>query len=392
MTLRDNDGQPRPDWFNKDLLCAAGSVLFLPDGVSSLWCKDCETANLVGFARNAEGEVEVLPRFPEGERQARFFLYYMLGRTLGFEPLACALEAGGVPEVLPPLLFHVYLLAAWRHGMYRTYNTVKYDDARLRGVVDVPRFVCRDVPFRGNVAYRVRERRADNRITRLVRHTIDYLDRQGSLQMQRSQIAQAVADFRNASPSSSAAEIPWVVREAMAPIANMWHADYERLRRLCLLILRGEALDYRAGNCDVCGLLTDISWLWEEYCACILTGTDMKHPDNRKKTGAICLDKEKEWKCYPDFYNSKVVIDAKFKAKVDSDDHCQLISYMHVLSCETGVFLLPTAGGSTHHLRGRGGNIEVYGLGVPSVSGGYDDFVSEMSKRENALIEKIKDP
>lgn len=62
-------------------------------------------------------------------------------------------------------------------GVYRQYITHKYNDANVRGVIDVSRHIKYNEPFNGSVAYTTREYSYDNHITQLIRHTIEFISK-----------------------------------------------------------------------------------------------------------------------------------------------------------------------------------------------------------------------
>lgn len=72
-------------------------------------------------------------------------------------------------------LFPVLLKKAMRQGVFRENQSRHYDDANIKGRVDVARFIRKDIPFAGHVAYQTREYSADNDMNQLIRHTIEYI-------------------------------------------------------------------------------------------------------------------------------------------------------------------------------------------------------------------------
>ena len=60
-----------------------------------------------------------------------------------------------------------------RKGVYKEYVKRQYNNTNISGTIDVARHVRSNIPFIGNVAYRTREFSYDNKLTQLVRHTIE---------------------------------------------------------------------------------------------------------------------------------------------------------------------------------------------------------------------------
>lgn len=73
------------------------------------------------------------------------------------------------------ICFPYYLKLAYRQGIYRTYVRNEYNDAYVKGRIDVNRHIRMNVPFRGQIAYSTREYSADNPMIQLIRHTIEYI-------------------------------------------------------------------------------------------------------------------------------------------------------------------------------------------------------------------------
>ena len=118
---------------------------------------------------------------------------------------------------------------------------------------------------------------------------------------------------------------------------------------LCLQILRMEEMKYGENDEEVCGILFDGAWLWEEYVNTILQECGFKHPRNKEKEDPIYLFEDNKGKRYPDFYKDDMILDAKYKhlgsysrvSEVDRNDVHQLISYITALHVENGGFVAP---------------------------------------------------
>lgn len=63
------------------------------------------------------------------------------------------------------------------------------------------------------------------------------------------------------------------------------------------------------------GILFDVSYLWEEYLATILTKQGFQHPNNRKGLGCIYLAEYNRLPRYPDYYREydRLIVDANIK-------------------------------------------------------------------------------
>ena len=110
-----------------------------------------------------------------------------------------------------------------------------------------------------------------------------------------------------------------------------------------------EEVKYGETDEEICCILFDGAWLWEEYLNTILQKEGFKHPENKKHKGGIYLFEDHSGIRYPDFYKDDIVLDAKYKklesyekvSKVNRDDLHQLITYITNLQASKGVFIAP---------------------------------------------------
>lgn len=162
-------------------------------------------------------------------------------------------------------------------------------------------------------------------------------------------------------------------------------------------ILRHEKNKYGAKDDKIHGVLFDVSYLWEEYLATILSKQGFKHPNNKRGTGRIYLALPNQFPRYPDFYREKgsVIADAKYKRNIDTrDDVNQMITYLYRLKAQKGVFILPTNKVRTkerYHLYGYGeeanAELQKYFFLVPQDVTDFKTFAKEISKSENKIGE-----
>ena len=131
--------------------------------------------------------------------------------------------------------------------------------------------------------------------------------------------------------------------------SHPYYTEYQPLQCLCLQILRMEEVKYGETDEEICGILFDGAWLWEEYLNTILQKEGFRHPENKKHKGGIYLFEDHSGIRYPDFYKDDIVLDAKYKklesyekvSKVNRNDLHQLITYITNLQATKGVFIAP---------------------------------------------------
>ena len=393
------------------------------------------TGNLMGFF-GKDGHLLVIgSRFAENAEDD-FFLYHMLNKVLRFNLTNMKPSYGedgpAYVRLLEFLLPH-YLNEAVRHGVYKEYVRREYNDSHVRGVIVVPRFIRRDVPFVGKVAYNTREFSYDNPVTQLVRHTIEYLDGDSLFSglMKGPDVRKAVRAIRDATPSYRAGDRRKVIAtNERRPVTSRYFSDYLTLQHICLDILRGRGVSMRGEKDKVYGVLFDGAWLWEEYLNCLLkehsrtTSWNLYHPRNKTKELKQHLfgdqerdDQERddqEQACYPDFFWNEsngdkfVIMDAKYKpiGNIRRDDYLQILAYMYRFNkSPRGAFLYPESngkeraelcvrrgaevdGGSIGDSYNREDYVYKIGLQVPSAKDA-DAFRDEMANSEKDFCKSL---
>ena len=134
-----------------------------------------ETNNIVGFIGIGNSQLTIRSRFADAN-QEDYFLHYMLEKVMAIN-IIDFMHQTAEEQIFDFLifLFPVLLKKAMRQGVFREYQSRHYDDANIKGRVDVARFIRKDIPFAGHVAYQTREYSADNYLNQLIRHTIEYI-------------------------------------------------------------------------------------------------------------------------------------------------------------------------------------------------------------------------
>ncbi|MCR5183373.1 MAG: McrC family protein [Opitutales bacterium] len=361
------------------------------------------TGDIMGFVARGNTSWTICSRFAQGGAAGTdFFLHYMLQKVchINFFDLPTGLTRERIFDFLP-LLFPFYLKRALSQGLYKEYRRFEYDDARVRGVIDVSRHIRKNIPFCGKVAYKTREHSFDNAVTQLVRHTLEQLrgnricrqlaDRDPDVRAAAKQIIDATSDYNRF-------ERDKVLARTRHPIRSPFFVNYEPLRKLCRWILMHEKLRYERSDKKIYGLLFDGAWLWEEYLWTLLKtcGNGITHTQNKEKSGGFSPFRAGNiGRFYPDFYGNGTVFDAKYKnfdkKNPDSADLQQMIAYMHVLDCGNGKFLFPSEKASSDEkrlgeLNGQGGSIFTCALAIPQDAADYRDFCQKIVAEENRFV------
>ena len=359
-----------------------------------------KTGNIMGFVGYRGTQVRIHSRFANDDDRD-YFLHYMLQRVFAINlfDLKYDSDSESVFDFLV-YLFPTFLKRALRQGLYKEYQSRQYNDANIRGRIDVSRHIQKNIPFAGKVAYSTREYVADNHVTQLIRHTIEYIASHpycGNILANDEETKEAVGIINAATPSYNRHDRHKVIGQNLRPVSHPYFGDYRPLQRLCLQILRHEELKYGSDDKQIYGVLFDGAWLWEEYINTILGKEGFEHPRNKKGEGRKYLFVGNLGACYPDFYSKEMVLDAKYKGysewkDVQNADLFQVIAYMHVLGLNRGGFLVPKRGDNKlfpRDLNGHGGQLSVFGMNVSIMSESYRDYVVAMQKEESVLLDEI---
>lgn len=260
------------------------------------------------------------------------------------------------------------------------------------------------MPFVGNIAYATREYSRDNDMTELIRHTIEFIKTKKygeailNINQETKENVKAIVDN---TPLYNKLERNNIVGKNLRIKNHSYYTEYRPLQILCLQILRMEEMKYGENDEEVCGILFDGAWLWEEYVNTILQEYGFKHPENKLKKGGIYLFEDQTGIRYPDFYKDEMVLDAKYKqlssysrvAEVARDDVHQLISYITALQVEKGGFVAPLEQPQseipTSYLKGSTASLSIYGIEIVKDAISYADFCDKMKMTETTFIKSI---
>lgn len=387
------------------------------------------TGNIMGFIGVNDTQIDIRSRFAK-EDGNDYFLHYMLQKVFAIN-LFDIKHTTDKEQVFDFLLylFPYFLQKALGQGLYKKYRRFEYNDANIRGPIDVSRHIRQNIPFRGTVAYSTREHSYDNEVTQLVRHTIEYIKTKAHgahILSNNKETKEAVSQIVMATQTYNVRERQKVINQNLRPVRHPYYSAYTELQKICLQILRHESLKYGQEKDKVYGILFDGAWLWEEYLNSIFEKNhlDITHAKNKTKDNGIQIY-EGSNKYYPDFYkdtgdaNNSYVLDAKYK-QLNKDNHIdeqsgknhisicredlfQMITYLHVLPARKCALLYPLeikesteikgkqiVVSNPRKLKGDGGEIFGYGLRI-SKEKEKEGFWSEMQETEKELCDSISE-
>ena len=306
-------------------------------------CLRIDTGNIMGSLRlripgsTCIVELQIVSRFDSGKDQ--LFLNYLLGKAMGVD-FSDFVDSGGASfmQILLAVLLVRAMSAADKVGLLREYRRYDCNDLRPKGRMELNRHIKTNFPQCASIAYSKRELTGDLPVNRLIRHSISLVERKWPWLIVHDAGARHFSDMMKRYVRDYA---PMEVKKHMMsqafsrPVSHpFFGVHYEPLRILSRMLLHGDGLgiygedDYR----EVCGVLFDGAWLWEEYVASILEGEGFVHSNPATRAGVRYAFKSPcdEGELYPDFVSSsrRMILDAKYKRGwIHRDDRLQLMAY-----------------------------------------------------------------
>ena len=376
------------------------------------------TNNIMGFIGYNDTQIKITSRFASDKND--YFLHYMLQKVLCLNifDLEHSSDKDDSFDFLIYMFTHFFQKAI-RQGIYKSYQKREYNDANVRGTIDINRHIKNNIPFGGKVAYKTREYSRDNDITQLIRHTIEYIDtkNKGILNIAKEEVKNSISQMIEATPRYDKNKRQNIIGRNLKKLNHPYFYEYEPLRKICVQILKHEEIKYGREENKIYGILFDGAYLWEEYIWTILKDLNFKHPRNKEKTDGVKLLNDK-WNVYPDFYNydKKIVLDTKYKMlnrnneEIDGSDKHQIISYVYTLGAKKGGFVYPSENKelpfdnigilnrefNKNMLEDYSPSIFKYAFLIPNkksneeIFENINDFKKEIEKSENDFKEKIE--
>lgn len=370
------------------------------------------SGNVMGFIGVGDERLVIESRFSTGNND--FLFQYLLEKVLDFPNIVNIETDANQDDRLFSLLlflFPYYLKTAMRKGVFKTYIRNLYNNANVKGIIDISRHIKKNIPFTGNVAYSQREYSYDNYLLELIRHTIEHIKKKPYGNRLLSQVKDEVKLVVEVTSDYELYDKRKIINENKKNVVrHAFFREYRALQQLCILILQNQKHQIGSGSRRIYGILFDGAWLWEEYMN-MLVGDIFYHPMNKAKQGVQYLFAGNKGKIYPDFISKneidRVIADAKYKPidNIGNKDYLQLLAYMFRFDAKKGFYLYPEAE-NTDDLRlcvNKGSSYEnnvsareevcvtKHGLKIPNDTERYDDFVSKIKECEVVFIKRLSE-
>lgn len=369
--------------------------------------------NVMGFIGYGDERLSIISRF--SDENSDYFLQYMLTQVLDF-PAIVDLSTSSSQDArlfnLLVFLFPYYLKRALRKGLFKTYICKKYNDSNVKGIIDIPRHIDKNIPFVGKIAYNQRDYSYDNFLMELIRHTIEFIKKKPYGKRILTKVINEVQFAVDATQEYAPFDKRVIIeKNTINTVRHAYYREYRLLQNLCLLILQHKKHQVGSGPRNMYGILFDGSWLWEEYIN-LLIKEKFYHPRNKSGEGDQRLFAGGKGLIYPDFigreHTHRLIADAKYKPidNIGGNDYLQLLAYMFRFDAKTGYYLYPdskTTGNLTLFLNAGvkyENNVHArddicvikHGLLIPHAADSYDAFVSSIKANEIEFMKLFSNP
>lgn len=373
------------------------------------------TGNVMGFLGYGKEKLIIESRFSKGDKD--YLFQYLLNKVIDipniFDMKSHSSHEDWLFNILA-FMFPVYLKSALRKGVFKTYFRHEYNDSNVKGIIDIPRHISKNIPFVGNIAYSQREHTTDNYITELIRHTIEFIKRKSYGNLILAKAKDEVSLILSATSKYLERDrIKIISQNKKNIIRHAYYREYRALQRLCLMILQHQSHSVGFDSQQIYGVLFDGAWLWEEYINKLISER-FYHPMNKtgKYQQKLFSDSNGKLKglIYPDFIsrdsNNRIIADAKYKPikNIGNDDYLQLLAYMFRFDAKKGFYIYPDAENSNivecfslnsgssfeKNVKPRHDILVVkLGLSIPDNMNSYADFEKEMVNREKRFVSQF---
>lgn len=358
---------------------------------------EISTGNIMGFVGVKDTHLDIKSRFAKVDEDD-YFLHYMLQKVFSINlfDIKHTTRQEDIFDFLLYLFPH-FLKKALAQGLFKKYRRFEYNDANIRGPIDVNRHIRENIPFRGTVAYSTREHSYDNEVTQLVRHTIEYIRTKefgANILNNDPETKNCVMQINLATQSYNVRERVKVINQNLRPIRHPYYSAYTDLQNLCLRILRHESLKYGQEKDKVYGVLFDGAWLWEEYLAILLKDKYVHYLKDRGPK--FYLFSPRKQQIIPDYISNDktIVADAKYipldkngtyneNSERATAIYYKTITYMFRFSTNIGYLFypLPDNGHDNREVLeiiDTDAELIKFGLRIPQNCKSFSDFVAQI--------------
>ena len=228
------------------------------------------TCNIAGIIKKENDEIQIKTRFFNNNNQTiDYFLQYMLKKVLNYNITKNTTQSDntGTYHDLLVYLFPFYLKRAMKKGLYKEYINKRYNDFNVKGSIDVIQNINKNIPFSGKIAYKVREFSYDNKITQIIRHTLEKIKREYNFEFLDDKfLKENIYILQQNTKSYSKFHLDNILQDNIKnPVRHGYFSEYFPLQKLCIQILKSKKVEFAEDSSEVHGILIDDAWQWEKY-------------------------------------------------------------------------------------------------------------------------------
>lgn len=167
--------------------------------------------------------------------------------------------------------FKSKLQSAYLKGFYRTYRRFEQNDDRLKGSIDIARHIKLNLgQHNGKIAYAYRENTVNNYLNHLIVAAYNYLKKKYyqivSDNFDNNIEMKSIIDSLRIEIGGTRYSNSELIAKNLSEISHPYYTEYEDLRKICIRILREEAISLFDGDMEETkGILFYLPDLWEDY-------------------------------------------------------------------------------------------------------------------------------
>lgn len=334
--------------------------------VFDYYAGDYWTQQYVGVLLHDNQKVIIGSRFDTAEKQ--FFLNYVFCKAYGLNPNifqemnpTCDMEKTW--DLFLIIMFLETLEKAFKKGYYKEYTKNQYNDAKLKGPINVARHIKENMLFSGNIAYSRRENSIDNPINNLILYTLKHINVRynnfAKNRIKEKNDFKDCIDYLIYTIHENDVDKKTLIKNTQKPVTRHIFHDYEKVRVLARLILKNMGLNiFSESRKSVKGVLLNMEKLWENFLEkTFFADVSLKYSyelQTQKALPILFNEGQTLQTIRPDFVLSQnkipvMVLDAKYKNyakenedfKVKREDIYQVLSYMYAYEVQHGGSIFP---------------------------------------------------
>lgn len=264
-------------------------------------------------------------------------------------------------------LFVQSLEKAFLLGLPKSYRSIKHHDMKLKGKIDIDRFIKQDIPFKGKISSTSREQREIQEIIDVLHKTVKIVEQNNFSTKNISHIKTHLKQHKSSSYVSNQTISKAIKSKALQ---NPIFAPYKKVLEYAKFIIQGSNIEEkRNGKKETHGFLVNVAELFEIYITKLLQKEFSQwHVNSPKKK--LYENQFYARKIIPDIVmtkdNNLLVFDTKYKRMlfrgtkdgiwdVDRNDFFQINTYMSYYQNHQNKYNL-IAGGLLYPMEGEFNN------------------------------------